>query len=126
MFAKTASMTTLVTTIVWVGITFVTKPEADDVLVAFYRRVRPHVGGWRPIAARAPEIPETRDLARNLWCWILGCVMTYCALFGVGKVLLHHGALGSVLLIVAVLAAWQMSRELNRGMEAKHGAEGGS
>jgi SSS family solute:Na+ symporter len=125
-FAKTASMTTLVTTIVWVAATFVTKPEADDVLVAFYRRVRPHVGGWRPIAARAPEIPQTRDLARNLWCWILGCVMTYCALFGIGKVLLHHGALGSLLLTLAGLAAWQMSRELNRGMETKDGAEGGS
>jgi solute:Na+ symporter, SSS family len=114
-FAKTAAMTTLVTTIVWVAVTFLTKPETDGVLVAFYRKVRPQVSGWRPIAALAPEIPQTRDLGRNLWCWILGCVMTYSALFGVGKLLLGHRALGAVLVAIAILAAWQMSRELTYG-----------
>ena len=113
-FAKTASLTTLVTTIAWVAVTLATKPEEDDVLLAFYRKVRPQVTGWRPIAARAPEIPPTRELSRNLWCWILGCVMTYGALFGAGKLLLQHVALGSLLLTVAALAAWQMSRELSR------------
>ena len=113
-FAKTASMTTLATTIVWVAVTFITKPEPNDVLLAFYRKVRPHVAGWRPVAALAPETPETHDLAHNLWCWVLGCVMTYSALFGVGKMLLHHSVLGSVLVAIALLTAWQMSRELSR------------
>ena len=113
-FAKTASMTTLATTIVWVAVTFVTKPEPNYVLLAFYRKVRPHVAGWRPVAALAPETPETHDLAHNLWCWVLGCVVTYSALFGVGKMLLHHCVLGSVLVAIALLTAWQMSRELSR------------
>ncbi|MGA8142836.1 MAG: sodium:solute symporter family protein [Candidatus Acidiferrales bacterium] len=117
-FAKTASTTTLATTVVWVAVTLIAKPEPDDVLLAFYRKVRPHVSGWRAIAARAPEIPQTHDLGRNLWCWLLGCVMTYCALFGTGKLLLRHTALGSLLVVVAVLAAWQMARELNRGIDA--------
>jgi len=60
------------------------------------------------------DIPPTRDLGRNLWCWLLGCVMTYSALFGVGKLLLHHAALGSLLVVIAMLTAWQMSRELRR------------
>ncbi|MGH9746388.1 MAG: sodium:solute symporter family protein [Candidatus Acidiferrales bacterium] len=113
-FAKTASLTTLVTTIVWVAVTFIAKPESDAVLLDFYRKVRPHVAGWRPVAALAPDVPATRDLGRNLWCWFLGCVMTYSALFGVGKLLLHHAALGSLLVAVALLSAWQMSSELGR------------
>jgi SSS family solute:Na+ symporter len=113
-FAKTALITTLLTTVVWVAVTFITKPESDEVLLAFYRKVRPDAAGWRPVAARALDIPLTRDLGRNLWCWLLGCVMTYSALFGVGKLLLHHAALGSALAALASLTAWQMSRELKR------------
>jgi purine-cytosine permease-like protein len=62
----------------------------------------------------APEIRPTRDLPRNLWCWILGCVMTYSALFGVGKLLLRHSELGTFLVLLALACAWLMWRELDR------------
>jgi Na+/proline symporter len=117
-FAKTALTTTLVTTCVWVLVTVWTGPEPDRVLLPFYRKVRPQVTGWRPIASRLPEVRETHDLGRNLWCWLLGCVMTYSALFGVGKLLLRHWALGTFLALLAVLSAWQMSRELRRWQES--------
>jgi solute:Na+ symporter, SSS family len=112
-FAKTILVTTAASTIVWIAVTLLTRPESDEILLAFYRKVRPQITGWRPVAARAPEIEPTNDLARNLWCWILGCVMTYCALFGVGKVLMLHRASGAVLLLVAAACAWQMWRELS-------------
>ena len=37
-------------TVVWLGVTFATRPEEDEVLRAFYLRVRPGGRGWRPIA----------------------------------------------------------------------------
>ena len=113
-FAKTALTSTLTTTVVWVIVTFLTKPEPDSILTSFYRKVRPQITGWRPIAAMAPEITETRDLGRNLWCWVLGTVMTYCALFGVGKMLLFHYTMGTALLVVGAISAWLISRELAR------------
>jgi SSS family solute:Na+ symporter len=116
-FAKTALTSTVTTTVVWVIVTFLTKPEPDSILTSFYRKVRPQVTGWRPIAALAPEVAETHDLGRNLWCWVLGTVMTYCALFGVGKMLLFHYAMGSVLLVVGAISAWLISRELSRMQE---------
>jgi solute:Na+ symporter, SSS family len=82
--------------------------------VSFYRLVRPQVSGWKPIAALAPEVPETRDLARNLRCWILGCAMVYGALFGAGKLLLHDWSAGALLCVLAVVCAWLISRELNQ------------
>jgi len=112
-FAKTALTTTAITTIVWVAVTFFTTPEPDAILVSFYRKVRPQITGWRQIAAHAPEIPHTNDLARNLGLWILGCVMVYSALFGVGKLLLGHASLGAAFLAVAAISAWRMWRALS-------------
>jgi Na+/proline symporter len=114
MFAKNVLTTTLVTTIVWVAVTFLTKREPDSILLSFYRKVRPDATGWKVIALLAPDIPRTHDIGRNLWCWILGCVMVYSALFGVGKLLMLHWALGIFLVLVATICAWQMSRELSR------------
>src|SRR5947209_12630014 len=55
-FAKTALTSTVVTTIVWVLVTFLTKPEPERVLTSFYRTVRPDARGWKPIARLAPEV----------------------------------------------------------------------
>lgn len=113
-FAKTTLTTTLATTVVWILVTLLTKPEPNSILTAFYKKVRPQITGWKPVAAASPEVPETHDLGRNLWCWILGTVMTYCALFGVGKLLLFHWLPGCLLLAVGIIAAWLISRELAR------------
>jgi hypothetical protein len=113
-FAKTALTTTVVTTVVWVIVTFMTKPEPDAVLLKFYRDVRPHVSGWKPVAQRAPEVPPTRDLGRNLLSWILGCAMVYLALFGSGYLLLGAQTKGIVLLVIAALCAGMLNSNLKR------------
>jgi Na+/proline symporter len=115
MFAKDILTTTLLTTLVWVSVTLATAKEPDSILLSFYRKVIPDVTGWKPIAALAPEIPQTHDLARNLWCWILGCVMVYSALFGVGKLLFHSYPLGIILVFLAIVCAWRMRYELTTG-----------
>jgi SSS family solute:Na+ symporter len=114
-FAKDILTTTLLTTLVWIAVTFLTAREPDRILVSFYRKVMPDVTGWKPIAVQAPEIPQTHHLARNLWCWILGVVMIYSALFGVGKILLHHLPLGFVLVALSAICAWRMHHELTTG-----------
>jgi Na+/proline symporter len=113
-FAKNVLTTTLVTTIVWVVVTLLTKREPDSILLSFYRKVRPDATGWSVIASLEPDIPRTHDIGRNLWCWILGCVMVYSALFGVGKLLMVHWPLGIFLILIAMICAWQMARELSR------------
>ena len=110
LFAKTALTTTIATSFIWIAATFLTKPEPQDVLVKFYRKVRPHVGGWKPIAKLAPDVPPTRDLGHNLLCWALGCDMVYLGLFGSGKVLLGNVRLGIVLLVLAAICATLLSR----------------
>jgi SSS family solute:Na+ symporter len=119
-FAESAITTTAITTVVWLIVTFVTKPESDAVLLSFYRKVRPDVTGWKPVAAMARDVPPTRDLGRNLWDWVLGCAMVYATLFGIGKVILQQPGLGVALLAGAAVCAWMLWRDIQKGW----GAEG--
>jgi solute:Na+ symporter, SSS family len=112
LFAKNVLATTALTTAVWVAVTFLTAQEPNAILISFYRKVLPDVTGWKPIAALTPDIAATHDLARNLWCWLLGTVMVYSALFGVGKLLFHAYPLGAALVALSTLCAWRMHHEL--------------
>ena len=113
-FAETALTVTAATTLVWLLVTFLTNPEPEDVLLKFYRSVRPHVGGWRPVAHLAPDIPPTRDLGRNLFSWILGCAMVYLTLFGSGKLLLGNFWAGARLLFFASICAGALYQNILR------------
>jgi Na+/proline symporter len=107
-------VTVAITTVVWLIVTFATKPESQETLVAFYRRTAPSVTGWRPIASLAPDVRARQDGLSNLLDWICGCVLIYGVLFGVGKLLLQETALGLTLLAVGLAAGaviyWDLSR----------------
>jgi len=107
-------MTVAVTTVVWLAVTFLTRPEADATLVAFYRRTRPSRAGWGPVAALAPDVRPSADGLANLIDWVAGCVLVYGVLFGVGKLLLQETAAGLVLLVVAAVAGVIIYRDLSR------------
>ena len=112
--AKVLLITTFVTTIVWLIATFLTKPESDETLIAFYRKTRPSLWGWRPIAAKAPDVKPTRDGIWNFVDWISGCVLIYSALFGVGKIIFGDATTGVLMLILAAAAGYIIYWDLNR------------
>jgi len=113
-FAWIMIVTVSVTTVVWLAVTFLTKPESKDTLVAFYRRTHPSAAGWRPIARLAPDVRPSTDGASNLLDWICGCVLIYGVLFGGGKLLLKDFVTGSILMAVGLGAGafiyWDLSR----------------
>jgi Na+/proline symporter len=115
-FAKSALTTTIVTTLVWLVVTFSTKPEPEVLLLQFYRSVRPQVTGWQSIANLAPEVPPTRDLGQNLLCWVLGCAMVYLALFGLGHVLLGPFWEGVLLLLISAVCAGVLYSNIHRSL----------
>ncbi|HUS61454.1 MAG TPA: hypothetical protein VMY34_04600, partial [Acidimicrobiales bacterium] len=45
-------ITVAVSTVIWLGVTFATKPEPDATLDSFYQRVRPGGPGWAVVSAR--------------------------------------------------------------------------
>jgi SSS family solute:Na+ symporter len=126
-FAKSALLTTAGTTVVWIVATLLTAPESTATLLGFYRRVHPSVYGWKHIAALAPELPPVRDAGTNTFDWIMGCVLVYGCLFGIGKLVLEEWMAGAVLLIAAAAAGyaiyWDLSR---RGWETLSGRADGT
>ncbi len=121
-FAKTLLLTIVVTSVVWIVVTFATDPEPQSKLLEFYKRVRPGITGWKPIAALAPEIAPVHDVLYNLMDWLLGCLMVYMAMFGIGKLLLGSASTGVMFLAIAAAAGygiyWDLSR---RGWETLSG-----
>ena len=104
-FAKSALTTTILTTLVWLMVTLLTKPEPESVLRSFYGRVRPDPRGWQHIASQMPDVSSHRDLGGNLCAWALGCATIYMCLFGTGKLLLHRWGAGIVLLAGSAICA---------------------
>ena len=78
----------LITTIGWVTITLMTKPESDEVLRKFYMQVRPHKLGWNAWLKNSPSIAapekEGSGLMLELGAMVIGCLMVYGFLFGLG------------------------------------------
>ena len=103
-FAMTLILTTVITTIVWITVTFLTKPEPDEKLHAFYRKVRPAGPGWAPIAAATGVPPEKGQFGRNAWFWLLGVTLIYSSMFAVGAWLLKMPEKAIWLTILAVVS----------------------
>jgi len=117
-FAKSILLTVAVTTVVWLAATFLTKPEPDSKLLEFYRRVRPGVFGWSRISTFAPEIPATHEGWYNLMDWLLGCLMVYMALFGIGKVILGSTGIGVLFLAISAVSGYAIYWDFShRGWE---------
>ncbi|HUL01601.1 MAG TPA: sodium:solute symporter family protein [Gemmatimonadales bacterium] len=113
-FAWIMIITVAITTLVWLAVTFLTRPESPETLVAFYRRTRPSLAGWRPVAAQAPEVKPAGGGLHDLVDWIAGCVLIYGVLFGVGKLLLQETVLGLLLLGLGLSAGGVIYRDLTR------------
>ncbi|HLB08284.1 MAG TPA: sodium:solute symporter family protein [Gemmatimonadaceae bacterium] len=101
-------ITVCVTTVVWLVVTFATKPEPEPVLEAFYKRVRPGGPGWLHISNKLGYGREEIPGGRWAWAnWLAGVIAVYATLFGIGKILFGEWVAGAVLVAIAAVAfAW--------------------
>ncbi|HEX2867737.1 MAG TPA: sodium:solute symporter family protein [Ignavibacteriales bacterium] len=113
-FAYLLLITTGITTAVWLTVTYLTKPEPSEVLLSFYRRVRPNATMWGPVARQATDIVPQKDGLFNLMNWISGVIMIYCTLFGVGRIVLGDTLMGAVLLFVGLFFGGVIYYNMNR------------
>ena len=97
-------VTVACSTAVWLAVTFLTRPERDEVLEGFYRRVRPGGPGWSTVSRRLGfGREEIEGGALNWTNWVAGVVAVYTALFGTGKLI--FGAWGEAAALLALTAA---------------------
>ena len=104
-FAYLLLVTTALTTIVWLAVTYLTPAERPDHLRAFHRRVRAGGPGWRAVA---PDAAGETALGAGLVQWLLGCAVVYLALFGIGGLVLGQRGKGALAVIAAAMLTWYL------------------
>jgi solute:Na+ symporter, SSS family len=112
-YAFTMLTTVLVTTVVWLTVTFATAPESDETLDRFYRQVRPGGPGWRQVARRLGFGDDRIPGGALSWVnWVAGLAAVYSAVFAVGAVVTGSPRRGLVYGAVAIAAFLLIQRNL--------------
>ncbi|WP_077404262.1 sodium:solute symporter family protein [Cellulophaga omnivescoria] len=101
----------LVTTIIWVAATFMTKPESKKVLNSFYIKIQPGGPGWKKVVdnAKADNINivnpnEKWSVPSGIGAMVLGCVLIYTCMFATGYWIYGQTTKGMLFTGVAILA----------------------
>ena len=83
----------LVTTFIWLFATFVTKPESNNVLRDFYKKIQPGGPGWKRVVDQA-EMDNVKIVSNSDRNWsvpsgikamLLGCITIYSIMFATGN-----------------------------------------
>ena len=112
-------ITVAITTVCWYATAYV-GPETDrQVLIEFYRKVRPFGPGWAVIREQAGISPaEARTSGQNiplgLLGWVTGCTMIWSALFTIGNFLYGRLTYAWALFGVFVVSGAILLRVVNR------------
>ena len=103
-------MVVLITTFVWVVVTFMTKPDDDETLVKFYKKTKPGGPGWKRIKdlAKLSEIENNSEwiVPRGILCMILGCFAIYSALFSTGYFIYGEIISGVIFLTTTIIFSY--------------------
>jgi len=111
-FSLVMLITVCVSTAVWICVTFLTKPEHEEVLIEFYKKVRPAGTLWRAVYEKH-NLEVSKDSPKVLFKdWILGIILVYSFLFGLGKIILGNFALGALLIFMAITSAFILIHDL--------------
>ena len=84
-------MIVLVTSVIWVGVTYLTQPESNEVLQSFYKKIQPGGPGWDKVLKDAEAeniVIKDKDVEwsvpSGILAMLLGCGMIYSAMFATG------------------------------------------
>ena len=120
-------LTIAVTTLAWV-LTALFGPQTDrEVLLSFYRKVRPFGPGWKPIQeAAGGSLQAGHGRAENIPLamvgWSAGCATIWSSLFAVGNLLYGRMgmalALGLVFVLSGAVLIWVVNRLWSGGAGA--------
>ena len=90
--------------IAWLTATFMTKPEPEEILNNFYKRVQPG-GWWGPINCNFKH--ELQPVTKGFFIlWISGIMMIYGFTFGIGNLLFHNYSNAILLFGLAIIGSY--------------------
>lgn len=102
------------TTVVWVTVTFLTKPTDKAVLLSFYRQNHPGGILWKPISDLLPDVKSDGGFGLMFVNWISGVFLVYSLLFGTGSFIFGNITEALIYLAVAIAAGAVIYKNLSR------------
>ena len=98
----------VITTIVWIGATFLTPPDDEEILRNFVKKVNPGGLGWNKF--RESGNSEPWSVLSGIVAMLLGCIAVYGFLLGTEQLIYGKTASGGMLLIMGGLAAFRLKK----------------
>ena len=81
----------LFTSIIWIGVTYMTQPESDEVLRRFYKKIQPGGPGWVKVINKAKKDKiklykkdRSWNVPSGILAMLLGCGLIYSIMFATG------------------------------------------
>ena len=98
----------LVTTSIWLIVTFITPSDDTDTLVKFYNKTKPGGPGWNIIKNNSGINNEKEGwiVPRGIICMIIGCISIYSALFSTGYFIYGEINSGLIFLLITIISGY--------------------
>jgi len=93
------------TSVVWLVVTFITRPTSRETLHKFFRKTHPGGVGWKKVARELPDVSGDSDFAKTFLDWICGVIVVYASLFGIGKLIFGDYWMALLYFTIVVIAA---------------------
>jgi Na+/proline symporter len=116
-------MVVLFTTVIWLIVTFLTKPDSTDTLINFCAKTNPGGPGWEKIKLEAHEKNisfndesnnETWSVPLGIICMLCGCFAIYSMLFSTGYFIYGEINNGISFLIIGITFAMALKYNWNK------------
>ncbi len=113
----------LFTSIIWLSVTYMTRPESDEVLRKFYKKTQPGGPGWEMVIQKAKKDKVMLDKKDSGWnvpsgilAMLLGCGLIYSIMFATGYWIYGQYTSASILTTssfifgILLIKTWKKSR----------------
>ncbi|EEG43727.1 Na+/solute symporter [Flavobacteria bacterium MS024-3C] len=98
----------LLTSIVWIAVTFLTSPEKEEILDRFYKQTQPGGPGWKVQQEKAIAEGQIKfqewSVPSGILAMILGAILVYGCMFATGNWIYGNYTLASGLTLVVIVS----------------------
>jgi len=101
-------------TLVWLTVTFLTKPADMNTLKTFYEKVHPGGPGWKLLAKEMPHVQKDTGYVSLFVNYVSGVVMVLFCLFGTGRLIFGEYLSAVLYFGIAAVAAVVIYVNLSR------------